>query len=118
MLSVYLNGDNSLQLFILDPHGLGSPLGMKLSVGHHSTNDVAHTGHLRSRSKYYYLDKVLVKSLSGRIQANQLVSENGLVIVNGSGGVTARNILSEHAADDTRHTLCCRGIYGATAHMG
>lgn len=47
MTSPHLDGDDGLQLLVLDLHGLSSSLGMKLSVGHHGTDDVAHAGHLQ-----------------------------------------------------------------------
>lgn len=43
----HLDGDNRCQLFILDLHSFGSSLSVKLSVSHHGTNDVTHTGHLQ-----------------------------------------------------------------------
>lgn len=43
----HLDGDDRLQLFVLDLNGLGGSLSVKLSVGHHGADDVTHTCHLQ-----------------------------------------------------------------------
>lgn len=54
--------------------------------------------------------------MARRTETHLLLSEDGLVVRDRSGGVTAGNVISEHAADHAGHTLCCRGVYRAETH--
>lgn len=45
----HLDGDDGLELLILNADGFGSSLGVKLRVGHHHADDMTHAGHLQTQ---------------------------------------------------------------------
>lgn len=49
----HLDGDDWLELLILDPHSFGGSLSVKLSVGYHRTDYMTHARHLQEQREHH-----------------------------------------------------------------